>query len=433
MTATPARQAALRVLRALRAGELLDRAVRREIDPLPTRDRAFARELVTSTVRLRGRLDSTLERFSNRPLDRLDAEVLDALRLGACQMLEMDAVPAYAAISQTVELIKTTHRGGARLVNAVLQALGREGPPPCAAFDEDPVAWLSGWGSHPRWLVERWLKQFGADTCRRIVEANNERPALYLRPIGISADVAARRLGEAGLTAEPMELASTIRLADASLVGQALETVPAIVQDPAAAAVADFADFGAGARVADLCAAPGGKALALADGTNHASPAYVVAADVSAGRLKWLGQNLGRLAPLPVRLIVADARHPAIRPVDGVLIDAPCTGTGTFRRHPDGKWRLRPADIMALAALQAQILEAVACVVQPGGLLVYATCSLEKEENDDQVEGFLDRHPEFEIEPSTRIDPAMTQDGMLRILPHVRGTDGSFAARMRRN
>jgi 16S rRNA (cytosine967-C5)-methyltransferase len=203
------------------------------------------------------------------------------------------------------------------------------------------------------------------------------------------------------------------------------------VQDPAAAAVADFADF-EGGIIADLCAAPGGKTVGIADGTNRASPDYVVAADASMGRLKRVRRNLDRLPVLPVGIVVADARWPAIGPVNGVLLDAPCTGTGTLRRHVDGKWRLSPGDVMALAALQSQILEAAAVIVRPGGLLVYATCSLEREENDDRVEAFLETHREFDIEPSVRTDPAWLDNGVLRMLPHVHGFDGSFAARMRR-
>lgn len=430
MSVTAARQAAFRVLRALRSGELLDRAVRREIDPLPVRDRAFARELVMGTVRLRGRLDASIERFSKRPIGGLDAEILDGLRLGAYQLFEMEGVPAYAAVSQTVELVKASHPGGAGLVNAVLHALQRAGPPQCPPFAEDPLGWLTGWGSHPRWLVERWLARFGEDATRRLVEADNERAVTYLRPIGANVDDTLRRLARIGIAAETTPFRSSIRLADAAQVGRALEGTAAIVQDPAATAVAEFAEFEPGI-VADLCAAPGGKALVLADGTNRASGGFVVAADVSAGRLRWLEQSLDRL-PLPVVLLVADARAPAIRPVSGVLLDAPCTGTGTLRRHPDGRWRVSPDDLMALAALQAQILDATAQVVRPGGLLVYATCSLEREENEDQVETFLERHREFEIEPPTRTDPAMMHDGMLRIVPHVHGCDGSFAARMRR-
>jgi 16S rRNA (cytosine967-C5)-methyltransferase len=205
--------------------------------------------------------------------------------------------------------------------------------------------------------------------------------------------------------------------------------VPAVVQDPAASLVVRYADIPAGATVADVCAAPGGKALALAGGAG-----FVAAADLSFDRLERVRENAERVGSLPLGLVVADAREPPFRPVDAVLIDAPCTGTGTLRRHPDGKWRLRPEDPAALARLQAEILDAAAPLVAPGGLLVYATCSLEPEENEEQMEAFLSAHPEFEpAAPPEGLDPRMLDEaGRLLVLPQRLGVDGAFAARLRR-
>ncbi|HUH12468.1 MAG TPA: RsmB/NOP family class I SAM-dependent RNA methyltransferase, partial [Longimicrobiales bacterium] len=158
---------------------------------------------------------------------------------------------------------------------------------------------------------------------------------------------------------------------------------------------------------------------------------YVVAADLSVRRLGRVRENAGRLGPLRLGLVAADARRPPLRPLEGVLVDAPCTGTGTLRRHPDGKWRLTPRDLEALATLQAEILRGAAEVVQAGGVLVYATCSLEAEENETQVERFLEEHPEFRLE-SGPAPAAGTVDasGYLRVLPQAHGSDGAFAARM---
>jgi 16S rRNA (cytosine967-C5)-methyltransferase len=183
--------------------------------------------------------------------------------------------------------------------------------------------------------------------------------------------------------------------------------------------------------VAELAAAPGGKALALA-----AQAGFVVAADISAARLARLRENLDRLrgyGGVPVALVVADGRRPPLRPVDVVLIDAPCTGTGTFRRHPDGRWRIGPADLRALVRLQAELLDAAAAVVAPGGLLVYATCSLEPEENEEQVQSFLARQRGFVLEPGPALPcGGVRPDGMLELLPQRDGWDGAFAARLRR-
>ncbi|HYE92306.1 MAG TPA: RsmB/NOP family class I SAM-dependent RNA methyltransferase, partial [Terriglobales bacterium] len=188
----------------------------------------------------------------------------------------------------------------------------------------------------------------------------------------------------------------------------------------------------AGARVADLCAAPGGKGVVLAG-----AGAWVVASDLSPPRLGRIAQTRARLGlSAALALLTADARRPPLRAgsFDAVLLDVPCTGTGTLRRHPDGKWRLRPEDLAALVQLQREILEAAADLVKPGGVLVYATCSLEPEENEEQVEAFLGRDDRFEPAPGDHgLDPALTDgNGRLLALPHRTGFDGAFAARLHR-
>jgi 16S rRNA (cytosine967-C5)-methyltransferase len=194
--------------------------------------------------------------------------------------------------------------------------------------------------------------------------------------------------------------------------------------------VTQYAAIPAGATVADLCAAPGGKSLEL---TRTAS--LVIAADRSESRLERLLDNRDRLEAPNLRVIVGDARQPAVREVDAVLIDVPCTGTGTFRRHPDARWRLKVSDLSVMAALQAAIMRAAARVVKPGGLLIYSTCSLEPEENDAQVEDFLARNPDWELEPppESAVPPETIDRGFLRVLPQIHGTDGAFAARLRRS
>lgn len=436
MSATPARLAALRVLRHVRAGGLADQALRGEQAGLPPRDRPFTVELVRGTLRLRGRLDHILDRFTRRGLDGLDPEVLDVLRLGAYQLLEMDGVPPYAAVSQSVDLARPT--GASTLVNAVLRAVRREaGSVPFPDFADDPAGWLTTWGSHPRWLVDRWIAKFGADATRRLVEVNNERPPLYLRLVGQDADDALAALAAAGIAASAVDgQPGSIRLDAGASVEPALATVRATVQDPAASRVALFADPGHGVLL-DLCAAPGGKAVVLAagGGTGRASRLRVVAADVSWTRLQRVVENVRRLG-VPVGMVVADGRLPPFRPADAVLVDAPCTGTGTLRRHADARWRIGPLDLAALALLQTELLDAAADATAPGGILVYATCSLEDEENDGQVDAFLARHAGFEVDRA-RVEgddsaADIDADGRLRLLPHVHGFDGAFAVRLRR-
>lgn len=433
MSVTPARWAALDALRAVRRGELADRALARVLERVTPRERPWVQELVLGTLRLRGRIDWMLDGLVRRGIASLEPDVLDILRLGSYQLLEMGSVPVYAAVSQAVEMAKRVAGkwvGG--LVNGVLHSLNRERdritfPDPA----DDVVGYLATWGSHPQWLVERWVARFGPDGARALVEANNSRPELYIRPVRVPVDEAVRRLRAVGIDAEPVPFApDALRIAPPAGAREVLAEVPAVVQDPAAGLVVRYAAVPDGAVVADLCAAPGGKAVALAE---HAR--YVVAADVSYSRMERVRENAERIGGLPIGLLVSDARWSAVREADLVLVDVPCTGTGTLRRHPDGKWRLQPADLSALVELQREILDAAASIVRPGGILVYSTCSLEREENEDQVEAFLARHPEFAPAPpphGTVADELLDAAGNLVVLPQAMGVDGAFASRLRR-
>jgi 16S rRNA (cytosine967-C5)-methyltransferase len=434
LTVTPARLAALDTMRAVRRGDLADRALLRSLERVPARDRGWTQELAYGTLRLRGRLDHLLAPHVRSGLDRLDGDVLDVLRLGAYQLVEMRSVPVYAAVSQSVELARAANAArAAGLVNGVLQALRRA--PELARFPalaDDAVGHLSSWGAHPRWLVERWVARLGVADAAALVEANDRRPDLYIRPVGMTVAEARSALAAAGIHTEPVARApDALRLVDGSLT-DALATVPAIVQDPAAGLVVRFAAPEAGATIADLCAAPGGKAIGLAALVGPIDSGTVLACDASVARIARLADNVRRLG-LRIGITVADARRPPIVAADLVLLDAPCTGTGTLRRHPDGKWRLTPADLDALVAIQAALLHGAASAVRPGGLLVYATCSLEREENEDQVEAFLAEHPAFAAEPGDGVDPAFLDEaGRLRVMPHAAQWDGAFAARLRR-
>jgi len=433
--ATATRVGALEALRRVRAGEFADSALDSASADLEPRDRAWTQELVYGTLRLRGRLDHFLSHLVRGGLEQVEPDVLDVLRLGAYQLLEMGSVPQYAAISQSQELVRAA--GAARaagLVGGVLHALGRRKD--SLRFpdrEHDPVGYLSTWGSHPAWLVERWIGRWGAAAATRLVEANNRRPELYVRPIGINRDAAAHRLADLGVAAEHVAFSSsTLRVEPPAGAAQVLKMIPAVVQDPAAALVIEYAAVPTGARVVDLCAAPGGKALGMSE---HAS--FVAAGDLSANRLRRLRENASRVDRADrVGVLAADGRVAPFRPAsaDMVLLDAPCTGTGTFRRHPDGRWRLAPAHIAQLTTLQAELLDAAAPLVRPGGWLVYSTCSLEPEENEAQVNRFLERHAGWRMDavPDAVLPRLLDDAGRLVVLPQELGVDGAFAARMRK-
>ena len=429
---TPGRTLAASILKEVESGRRLDVAWGAS-GASASPERAWIRTLVYGTVRLRGRIDHLLSRFAGRPTTELDPPVRVALRMGAFQILEMGGVPDYAAVSQSVEQVKRTRsRAAAGLVNAVLRKVAAtpRDRSPFPAPESDLEGYLTTWGSHPAWLVRRWIRTLGPAAARALVEANNREPDIYIRPVGMERSEAVRVLAASGFCSPDSRNADVpgrgIRLQPRTDPAEALQLVPGVIQDPAASLVVDYAAPDAGSVVADLCAAPGGKALAMSD-----TAANVVAADLSPRRLRRVAEGSARLGAR-VWPVAADARFPPVREAGTVLVDAPCSGTGTFRRHPDGRWRVTAADIDKLVAVQRRILDGAASVVPRGGLLVYATCTLEPEENWCQVENFLARHPCFRIEPGSGLTTFLDRRGCLLVLPHESGFDGAFAARLRR-
>ena len=430
---TDARRISAEVCADMRVGELLDPSFERRVETLDARDRRWTQELVYGMLRRRSWLDAIVDARVRGGLARLDADVVDLLRLGTYQLLRMRSVPAYAAIAQTVELAKRRHGlGASKLVNAVLRRVDRERDALTLPTPNDPVDALSVTHSHPRWLVARWVARWGAGETERLLAANNAEAPVIIRPFGIvreqleaSLEGAGVHVEEVPLVHDSIRISSPVSLTELGTFRQGLF----FVQDPAATLVTKYASIPAGAVVADLCAAPGGKSLEL---SRTASVVY--SADRSHARLLRVRSNMQRLDVRNIHILAADARHPALRPVDAVLLDVPCTGTGTFRRHPDARWRLKVSDLAVMSALQGSLLRAAADIVVPGGLLIYSTCSMEPEENDSQIERFLADNSDWTLEPPP--DGAVPADvldaGRLRVLPHRHGADGAFAARLRK-
>jgi 16S rRNA (cytosine967-C5)-methyltransferase len=430
---TEARRVAAELCADMRRGELLDPAFDARAPALDARDRRWTQELVYGMLRRRAWIDAVLSARVRGGLARLDPDLIDLLRLGAYQLLFMRSVPAYAAIAQTVELTKARHGiGASKLANAVLRRVDREREALDVAHPTDPVEALALHHSHPRWLVARWVGRWGAEETQRLLIANNTEPPTVLRPYGIvheqleaSLESAGVRVDEVPLVRDSIQLRESVSLTELGAYRQGLF----FVQDPASTLVTQYASIPGGCTAADLCAAPGGKTLELSRAAS-----LIFAADRSAARMGRTLSNFRRMEARGIHALVADARHPAIRPVDVVLLDVPCTGTGTFRRHPDARWRLKISDLAVMAALQRSILRAAAGVVKPGGLLIYATCSLEPEENDAQIESFLAENPEWRLEPPAEgaVSASVLDAGRLRVLPQRHGVDGAFAARLRR-
>ncbi|HEY3133018.1 MAG TPA: 16S rRNA (cytosine(967)-C(5))-methyltransferase RsmB [Gemmatimonadaceae bacterium] len=430
---TAARAVAAEICVDLRRGEFLDQSFERRIPPLDARDRRWTRELVYGMLRQRAGIDSILSERVRGGLVRLDPDVIDLLRLGVYQLLHMGSVPAYAAIAQTVELAKRRHGlGASKLVNAVLRRTDREREQLTPARPSDPTDALALNYSHPRWLIARWIERWGEHDTERLLTLNNAEAPIVIRPYGIVREQLEAMMEAAGVhVAEAPYARDSIAISGGTTFTElgAFKKGLFFVQDPAATLVTEYASIPMGATVADLCAAPGGKALELSR-----TAGTVVASDKSFARLQRLLANQRRLENVNLVPFVGDARHPAIKPIDVVLIDVPCTGTGTFRRHPDARWRIKVSDIAVMSALQKQILRAAAAVVQRDGLLIYSTCSLEPEENEAQVDSFLSENPNFVLEPPPEgtVPPELLDGGRLSVLPQRHGTDGAFAARLRR-
>ena len=414
------RRAALAVLRDVEAGAYADHSAAARFRGLDARDRGLAQELAYGTIRLRGRLDAELGRLSRRALRRLEPAVLAALRLGLYQLRET-RIPAHAAVDATVEAAGPSISTGARgLVNAVLRRAAREGRSPdlFPAFADDPVAHLSTWGSHPEWLVRRWVGRHPLATVRRLVELDNQPPAVTFRLLAGSAEGGAEVPGLAPHPDRP-EMATLAEGTPAEVIGSG----EAIAQDPAASAVVDYVSRGLEGPALDMCAAPGGKTVGL---WFASSARPLIAADVNLARLRRV-RTLARSVGADPLLVVMDGRRPALRGARAILLDAPCSGTGVLRRRPDARWRLRPERIAALVQLQRELLVAAAELLEPGGILAYATCSLEPEENEAQVEWFLAARPEFARDPE---GPSGGDD--LHVWPWDSGSDGAYASRLRK-
>ncbi|KAL4439840.1 hypothetical protein ABPG75_002841 [Micractinium tetrahymenae] len=467
------------------------------------RDRRAVTEIVNGTTRWRRRLDFTLTALCGRPLAELDPPLAALLRMGLYELAEMKT-PAHV-INEYVELAKRVmHRGAGAVANATLRNVVRgmeagtlpQPPAPAKGMTLVQAADALALGaSHPTWMVQGWLQQYGPAATMALLQRNNVRPSFALRLApGSSAEETCQRLAELGAKARPsrflpQEFIVVEEGMQALLASGLVQRGEAQVQDEAAGLVVALLDPQQGEHILDACAAPGGKTLFVA--ARMQGRGSIVAMDAASSRLAALRETVRRQGYSScVRMLARDLRRYAREaaaageaaatgrgaagdtqgeaaaadgggeggdqpraaaaaaqrqqqyewrgpPFDRVLVDAPCSGTGVLAKRADLRWRRTPQQVEQLVALQAQLLDAAASLVAPGGLLVYSTCSIERAENEDQVAAFLARHDGvFALQPPPAAAglPAdcLSGDGCLTMLPHVHGTDGAFAARLRR-
>ncbi|MBH0205526.1 MAG: 16S rRNA (cytosine(967)-C(5))-methyltransferase RsmB [Nitrospira sp.] len=461
------RAAALAVLLACQSPDtLLDDQMERSAADfrLDSRDRGLAMELAYGVLRRLEFIDWRLAPVLQKPLLRLPSVVQMLLRLGAYQLLCMDRIPASAAVNESVQLAKsyTTKLGRdwSGLVNAVLRNLTRRSEPALPDVEADPELALSIRYALPLWLCRRWVQQLGVAQAESLCRSTSDIPSLTLRVnrLRVTRDLFLDRLSRLGFTALPTTISPVGVICEKSGPVTALpgfQEGEFYVEDEAAQLIPPLLDPQPGEQILDACAAPGGKATHLAElMKNHG---YIFALDRQQARLDRLQDNCRRLGVNIVAPTMGDARksqemsgiiskgsgradRPTASPdgsVDRVLLDAPCSGLGVLRRHPEAKWNKHQAMFARHHQLQKEILEAVAPVLRPGGVLVYSTCSTEQEETEDVIQQFCRAHPGWMREsvvpwlPSAAL-PFVTPQGALSTMGNRLGMDGFYAARLRK-
>jgi 16S rRNA (cytosine967-C5)-methyltransferase len=425
--------------RVFEQGAYADRALQTEARSLDARDRALAMRLAFGTIQRRATLDHLIERLAGRPVGKLDAPLLAALRLGLYELLYTSGAPDRAVVADAVELAKLHGpRAAHGFVNAVLRRATREGTGALLGdLREDTPEQAAVMHSHPEWIARLWWEELGPQEVRALLAADNEPGELALRVNTLVADPSevAQMLGtrlhtnpelpEALVLDGPFDLHSS----------EAWRSGAVIAQSRAAMLVARALDPKPGERVLDLCAAPGGKSTHLA--ALMGDEGEVLAVERNPARAAALRETAKRLDAHSMRVELADAASPRREGAvfDRVLVDPPCSGLGTLQSRPDLRWRVTPEHVREMTAIQAEILAAGAAALRPGGVLVYSTCTISPAENEQQIERFLDGNPEFELDDLTHDQTIHTHPrapNLMLTLPHREHTAGFFVARMRR-
>ncbi len=401
-------------------------------------DRALATELAYGVVKHQLTLDYWIAQFSSRSVEGLSPWVRTALRLGLYQILFLDRIPAHAAVAETVEAVKCkVNPGAVGMVNAILRRVTRGATVDYGDPEREPVSFLSRRYSHPEWLVASWLKMLGREETEALLAANNQNPNLHIRVNTLKAD---REQVMEALRSEGLEpvlsplLPESIRLNKGSIEqSMPLREGWMVAQDEGAMLVSRAVDPRPGERIWDVCSAPGGKTTHMAQLMGNSG--HIDATDIHQHRIQMVERSAARLGVSIIHTLQQDARLLAKDEgslYDRVLVDAPCSGTGVLRRKVDARWQKTPDQIVELSRLQLELLLSVADRVRPGGRLVYSTCSLEDEEDEQVIQAFLNRHPEFRPCPlrSTLVPDVLLSgdEYQMKLFPHRQETDGFFIA-----
>jgi 16S rRNA (cytosine967-C5)-methyltransferase len=457
MPVSPARRAAFEILRRVEQEGAYSSALLAAFgDELNSKDRGLAHELVLGVLRRRLWLDRTIEHFARRGLAKLDLEVVLALRIGLYQLRFLSRIPPSAAVNESVNMVRAAKlKSAASFANGVLRQATREPEYNPAAKVDDPIERLTIETSHPRWLIERWVNQFGFAEASALARANNNPSPVAFRftAKAYSQSHSENLLDElrtAGAEIRPSSIAQNswrlVRTRSNEDVEDATEThgrTPAFLrrlsdegliyfQDEGSQLVAQLVGAQTGERVLDVCAAPGSKSTLMAAATPEAT---IFAGDLYEHRAETIKQFASQQQARNIHLIVYDATQElpfTKRLFDRVLVDAPCSGTGTLRHNPEIRWRLQASDITELSAKQKRILTNAAAMVRDRGILIYSTCSLETEENEAIVSDFCQTHPDFAVSGLDIPATLSASMGSVRTWPHRDDTDGFFVTAFQR-
>ena len=435
---SPARRAAFEILLRVEGGayaSVLLATREQELTPL---DRALCHELVMGVLRWQLWLDTLIEHYANRKASELDLPVRLILRLGLYQLRFLSRVPASAAVNESVNLVNFARlRSAGGLVNAVLRRATREPDVDPANAIIDPVEKISVATSHPAWLIERWIRALGREEAEAFARANNEPAPIAFRVVKNRAQSVEvlEELRGSGANLTPSKIAGEAWkiTGGGSLLAELVAAGKVYLQDEASQLVAGVLQAQPGHRVLDLCAAPGSKTTQIADTTSDS--ATIVAGDVHEHRLRTIKSTSKSHRLDRIHCVALDGLQ--ILPLsanafDRVLIDAPCSGTGTLRRNPEIRWRISSADIQDLSQRQRRLISNAAGTVKPGGRLVYSTCSVETEENEDVRQAFLENNRSFEPADLELDSSLITPSGAARTWPQRDGTDGFFICAFQR-